>query len=352
MIRRVQEVNHNLFTESRGILGRSGDFILKSNDKKENIRSLSESNEDSGNDMNFTNKIKGEKAFSESRSSLNRKNFIWQQDFRSSSLPEGKLYKIEEEKEKNSGVADEISILQEELKRKDAEIMKYQEMLSSKNPSRGNSESEYVYERISKVREEKKRIENEKKMNSMGLELQISQKDEKKKLELEKKQKEQMFRLEMLKIMRENEFAERKEKSIRAQAYKEQLDVQASVKSLISQKNFQPKSIFSQGGQSENKLFAYNKPNPFAKQPTEPSFLPSPSPFTKKSPKTLCFNPITGALKDTSAYIKGPHPDLLVNSQKIQEKPLEPLEPPQESNGISRKNNIFAKKTLANGNHE
>ena len=359
--------------ESRGILASSGSMLVKSLDPVKNLSNRSEINlknrenyepySDSRekyrdfetspvNPIGKTSSLDlNDPKFKENQrnASEERKNFIWHQDFQNknsiSSLKypnpsDDKLYSIEEEKEihrnnstqpgrymqnypdaNGEGVSkhleeqvpefiDELDKLQEELKKKNEEIARYRELLVSKNVIKDNSKIEEVYNMISKVQQDKQRLLGQRKQNSMSLDFQISQKQVEKQLEFEKREKEQIQRLEMLKAMRESDVSDRKERYMRAQAYREELDVQAKVRNLITHRLPQSKSIFAQSDASKSSLHQFHPPNPFAKTTPEASFLPVPTAFTKKAPKTLCYNPITGDIKDTSPYIRGTHPVL------------------------------------------
>lgn len=119
------------------------------------------------------------------------------------------------------------------------------------------------------------------------------------------KQQEIHQRLQALKKHQEQEQQKILEHQNRARAYKEDLDAQKYLKSkIVSEEKSDRKS-----------------PIP---QPSEYTLRPSPSnPFinsssmyhTKQHPKTLCFNPITGSLEDTSNYVLGRFPQPVVHKQ-------------------------------------
>ena len=201
--------------------------------------------------------------------------------------------------------SDEIDKLKEELKRKEEELNFYQQSLNSKNPS--NDPDSGLYDRINKSLFDKQRLEEQKKMNSMSLDYQISQKSRAKTIEQLEKEKEQAIRLEMLKKLKEDEARERYEKIRKAKEYREQLEVQSLVKSNL---NYQEKIL------SKNENFVNNE-SPLRNSENNPnnnvsvqnfSYSPGIQKFTKKTPKTMSFNPITGVLRDTSQYVLGQYP--------------------------------------------
>ena len=211
----------------------------------------------------------------------------------------------------NNDFPDEIDKLQEEIKKKEEEISKYKEYLNSRNLQyKSITHKDEIYQRISKLQFDKQRIIDQRRENSKSLDLQIFQKTKTKEHEQEIKGKEQNQRLEMLRLMRESEIREREDRYIKAKEYKEQLDFQANVKNNLKQQLSQPRNIFYQSCANKSELFKYRDPNPFTNTPNELVFFPNPSKFTKKSPKTMCYNPITGDLKDTSPYLLGVHPSL------------------------------------------
>ena len=141
----------------------------------------------------------------------------------------------------------------------------------------------------------------------MSLDYQISQKSRAKTIEQLEKEKEQAIRLEMLKKLKEDEARERYEKIRKAKEYREQLEVQSLVKSNL---NYQEKIL------SKNENFVNNE-SPLRNSENNPnnnvsvqnfSYSPGIQKFTKKTPKTMSFNPITGVLRDTSQYVLGQYP--------------------------------------------
>jgi hypothetical protein len=130
---------------------------------------------------------------------------------------------------------------------------------------------------------------------SNDLEFQMYEKYKEKQQVISQREKEQMQRLEMLRMMQEKEAKERLEKLIRAKEYKEQLDFQAQVKKVLNPE----KRLDLQKLQ--------NLANTLTPSPGQSSGVTLPK-FTKKNPKTLCYNPITGDVKDTSQYVYGRFP--------------------------------------------
>lgn len=253
-------------------------------------------------------------------------------------------------------IFDEIDKLQAELKMKEAEIFKYQEMLYSQTPHIKNTNyspnpqipntnynqnpqilnasynpnpqilngnyspspqipnsnySQNVLNQMAKIEYDKQKIINQRLQNSNDLESQIYEKYREKQTIFSQREKEQQQRLEMLRIIKELDAKERIDKAIRAKEYREQLDFQSQVKRVL-------RSTEKIGGKADSpdkksELFRYQPPNPFTNSNTQ-GIITSPHKFTKKSPKTVCYNPITGDLKDTSEFVFGPHPLLGIST--------------------------------------
>jgi len=114
----------------------------------------------------------------------------------------------------------------------------------------------------------------------------------------QEKQDEVRFRLEALKRQQEDKNRQILEQQLRARAYKEDLDTQKYLKSrIIYEEKTIRKSPIPHPAESPLR-------NPFVSSSIEPSKMY----FTKHQPKTLCFNPITGSLEDTSNYNLGRYP--------------------------------------------
>ncbi|OMJ95479.1 hypothetical protein SteCoe_1071 [Stentor coeruleus] len=270
-------------------------------------------------------------------------------------LPE-KNHKVMNSNLEGSQIYDEIDKLQAELKIKEAEIAKYQEMLFSQTPQIQNTNytpkpqipntnytpnpqvpntnynqnpqnsnrnysqnsqiphtnySENMLNQVAKIEYDKQKIINQRLKNLNDLESQIYEKYKEKQMIFNQKEKEQQQRLEMLRIIKELDAKERIDKAIKANEYREQLDFQSQVKRVL--RNTEKIGGKADSPDKKSELFRYQPPNPFSNANNQ-GIITSPPKFTKKSPKTVCYNPITGNLKDTSEFIFGPHPLLGTNS--------------------------------------
>lgn len=213
--------------------------------------------------------------------------------------------------EKFPEYTDEIEKLKEELRRKEEELNNYQQSLNVKRAPETRESEEAMYTRINKVMFDKQKLEEQKKLNSMNLDYQISEKSKQRSREIMEKEREQAMRLEMLKRIREVEAKERYDKVMRAREYREQLEVQSQVKNTI---NYQ-----------ERQQYRSDRPNEIPNETLAPSnnslqslnYSPGSQKFTKKTPKTMCFNPITGVLRDTSQYVLGSYPAYSVKDPSI-----------------------------------
>ncbi|OMJ73223.1 hypothetical protein SteCoe_28135 [Stentor coeruleus] len=198
----------------------------------------------------------------------------------------------------NPQFVDEIDKLQAELKMKEKEILKYHEILINKANSPPPGTTHDVLSKISKQEYDRQKFLQQRMQTSNDLEFQMYEKYKEKQQALSQKDKEQMQRLEMLRMMQEKEAKERLEKLIRAKEYKEQLDFQAQVKKVLNPEKHQKKFDLQKFEGFSNTL---------TPSPGQGSSVILPK-FTKKNPKTLCYNPITGDSKDTSQYVYGRFP--------------------------------------------
>jgi hypothetical protein len=216
------------------------------------------------------------------------------------------------EEPKQGEYYDEIEKLKEELRRKEEELATYNQNFN-KTPTKQVESQEAIYSRINKAMFDKQRIEDQRKINSSTLDYQLNEKNRMKSLYQQEKDREQAMRLEMLKKLKEDEAFERMEKLRRAKEYREQLEVQNLVKSNI---------------RNQERMFQRNDlPKPFEAPPQnyEPirsnnsnsNLGYSPASFTKKTPKTICYNPITGVLKDTAQYVYGSFPSYNLKDPSI-----------------------------------
>lgn len=232
-----------------------------------------------------------------------------QEDYQKSPLRQQESY----EEPKYSEYSDEIEKLKEELKKKEEELVLYQQSLQEKSPAPMNPDEAAIYSRINKASFDKIRIEEQKKTTATSLEQQITEKSKAKMMEQLTKEREQQIRLEMLKKIKEDDMRERYEKAMRAKEYREQLEVQSLVKSNISQ---QERNIYKNDipRQSESPVRQVDN---IPRNNSSVPFSPGTASFTKKTPKTICYNPITGVLKDTSQYVIGSYPGYNVKDPSI-----------------------------------
>jgi hypothetical protein len=200
---------------------------------------------------------------------------------------------------------DELDKLRSELQEKEEELKKIRQELESKNQFIPSPE---VFNQISKLEFDKKQLLERRKVNSMSLDFQINEQNQKKKALAQSKEKEIVKRLEMLKIMKEQENQDRQERLSKAREYKEQLDVLKYVRETMNNDRFDK----SRSPENKSRLFEYQVPNPFKTSSTSSQvFSPLPPKFTKKSQRTVSYDPITGKIIDSSPYIFGKHPRIV-----------------------------------------
>jgi hypothetical protein len=212
---------------------------------------------------------------------------------------------------------DEIEKLKEELRRKEEELAMYSQTLN-KTPPLPNDSQEAMYSRINKAMFDKQRTEEQRKINSSTLDYQLNEKNRMKMIVQQERDREQAIRLEMLRKLKEDEALERMERMKRAKEYREQLEVQNLVKSNLNnqEKNFYRNDIPKP---FEVPPSSYN-PEPYVRSNNSSnnlSYTPGSGKFTKKTPKTICYNPITGVLKDTSQYVYGSFPSYNIKDPSI-----------------------------------
>ena len=197
--------------------------------------------------------------------------------------------------------SDEIEKLKLELKRKEEEYKSYQQSLNIKASNQPKDSEDYGnYSRINKALFDRQKIEDQRKFNSMTLDYQISEKSKARSLEMMEKEKEQAMRLEMLKKIKEDEARERQEKMLRVKEYRDQLEVQTLVKSNM---NYQEKLLLKSDVPRPNE-----SPPRASELGINSNGNSQVQKFTKKTPKTICYNPITGVLRDTSHYTNNSYP--------------------------------------------
>jgi hypothetical protein len=180
---------------------------------------------------------------------------------------------------------DEIEKLKAEIRRREEEVSQYQPS-NSKPPV---NEPEYTpYLNQPDVYADRQMIE-QKKLNSFILTDQINEKMRAKAVIQQEKDRETAVRLEMIKKIKEDEAFEKMEKARKAREYREQLEVQNLIKINTRQQEKMNQADYSQGSiKSSNSVI----PTPF----------PTSQRFTRNSPKTSNFNPITGVLIDSSNF--------------------------------------------------
>lgn len=185
----------------------------------------------------------------------------------------------------------EILYLKEQIKEKEKEINE-SHMKSLSQPS--------LYTNYNKVAFDRFNEESKKKIVSSTLNHQLEEKSYSQKLINQAKEQEIQIRLENLKKMREDQNRKLYERNLRLRSYKEDLDAQQYLKSkILSEEKADRKSPLPSQNES----------------PIKPSLLPisqglNSMYFTKRQPKTLCFNPITGSLSDTSQFLQGKFPPI------------------------------------------
>lgn len=225
------------------------------------------------------------------------------------------LGNTEQPEPKKIEYVDEIEKLKDELRRKEEELALYSQSLE-KNVGGPDGSQESMYSRINKAMFDKQRTEEQKKINSSTLEYQLNEKTRMRMMAQQEREREQAIRLEMLRKLKEDEAFERMEKMKRAKEYREQLEVQNLVKSNLKH---QEKVTYR-----DDVPKAYEMPPPpYAGEPyirsnnSSHNISYTPGKFTKKTPKTICFNPITGVLKDTSQYVYGSFPSQNIKDPSI-----------------------------------
>ena len=185
----------------------------------------------------------------------------------------------------------EILYLKEIIREKENEI-KQTHVKSLSQPS--------LYTNYNKVAFDRFNEESKKRIVSSTLHHQLEEKNYSQQLINQAKEEEIKKRLDNLKRMREDQSQNLYERSMRLRSYKEDLDAQHYLKSkILSEERADRKSPL---------------PLP-AESPIKPSILPiiegtTSMYFTKRQPKTLCFNPITGSLSDTSPFLQGKFPPI------------------------------------------
>jgi hypothetical protein len=181
----------------------------------------------------------------------------------------------------------EILALKEKIREKEDQLKKtHQKSLSQ--PSLYTNYNKIAFDRLQE--QEKKR------MISSTLAQQLEAKSLYRLQETQNKLQQVRSRLDSLNRMKEDQERSLLQKGLQFRAYKEDLDAQQYLKSKI---------VLTERAERKSPLPIPEespvKPEPF-RQGLHSLYL------TKRQPKTLCFNPITGSLQDTSNFLNGKFP--------------------------------------------
>ena len=206
---------------------------------------------------------------------------------------------ISEDSDKTEQLEDkseEILKIKQEIQKKDEEIQEIKKFIKAAN---GDWEP---FDRIEKIKWDKQ-IEAEKKaLNRNVLEEQIIDKNKAKALQTLDKERDREERLKQLVQLRNDEIWQRQDSLNKANRYRQELNVQLGLQKQIHE--------------IEQKLYWENIPRP-KELPPPPSILQvgnvspmspekitnsKPFLFSKKQPKKIVFNAITGELKDFSLF--------------------------------------------------
>lgn len=132
-------------------------------------------------------------------------------------------------------------------------------------------------------------IQEKKRNNSVALNQQISELEAKRKVEIAEREREMQMRLDMLDKVKEEKIREQYDNKRKVLEYRNQLDMQkAYSKDVKFNESFR-------GRQEKNNEFyldhIIDSPNA--------GYFSGQGKYTKKSPRSLVYNPITGVLKET-----------------------------------------------------
>jgi hypothetical protein len=184
-----------------------------------------------------------------------------------------------------SNYQEEIERIRQQIKRKENELSYIQQT----NLKPGNLEPEsYPYFEQNREPADRRLFES-RKVNSSVLNEQINEKIRAKAALQMEKEKETLIRLEAMKKIKDDEASEKFEKARKAREYREQLEAQNFIKSSLKQQ--ERVEVGSQQLKNTNTVIS----TPF----------PPNQRFTRSSPKTAAFNPITGVLLDASNDSRG-----------------------------------------------
>ena len=222
----------------------------------------------------------------------------------------------------------ELQKLQEQLRKREEELDKYQKLKQSQSPAKPSlPQNVDTFERINKALWDKQVFAERRKMNVQALNYQLGEKEMKQQLDTLQQEQEHMQRLEHLKRLREVEMQERLNQLSRAQQYRQHLEIQQQVKEELAVQERMRNEAEGPGETAppkypQNLHRSYEPKTEYEKvamqfydqsdSPTAASLTPIR--LTKKAPKTISYNPITGIVRDTSIYLQGDIPRPMLRS--------------------------------------
>ncbi|OMJ71107.1 hypothetical protein SteCoe_30757 [Stentor coeruleus] len=179
----------------------------------------------------------------------------------------------------------EIMELKKKIQEKEQLIQRLQ-----KSPSPSS-----LYINYNKDKFDQMKFEEQRRLQVELLNSQLVGKNETRMRETEKKEQEMRARLEDLKRQKKEEYEREMLMKTRAMAYKEDLDTQQHLKYYIRQE------------ESQDFKAAVPRPSEFPIQKVSPNpiYKETHANFTKKHPKTIFYNPITGDLRDSMNFANG-----------------------------------------------
>ncbi|OMJ74549.1 hypothetical protein SteCoe_26511 [Stentor coeruleus] len=176
-----------------------------------------------------------------------------------------------------------------ELKKKIQEKEKLIERLQ-KSPSPSS-----LYLSYNKDKFDQLKFEEQRKLQVGFLNSQLIDKNEMRMREIEKREQEMRARLDDLKRQKKEEYEREMLMKTRAMAYKEDLDTQQHLKYYIRNEESQE---FKAAVPRQSEF-------PIQKVSPSPIYKEIHTTFTKKHPKTIFYNPITGDLRDSTNFVNG-----------------------------------------------
>lgn len=179
----------------------------------------------------------------------------------------------------------EITELKKKIQEKEQLIQRLQ-----KSPSPSS-----LYLSYNKDKFDQLKFEEQRKLQVGFLNSQLIDKNEIRMRDIEKREQEMRARLEDLKRQKQEENEREMLLKTRAMAYKEDLDTQKHLKHYIRQE------------ESQEFKAAVPRPSefPIQKVSPNPAYKETHANFTKKHPKTIFYNPITGDLRDSMNFANG-----------------------------------------------